>query len=137
MLDEVFGFLCASGRAPSGPHIGECSRTFVDRSHPNKRSIFVDVLLGVAEHSVRVGYSQLTGVLETWWVNSYLAVGLAPKPLGLPQKYQDMSLMAVCFDVDEQTCVDLRARLDSLESISRMYTRARLASEGGKYGRVA
>lgn len=120
MLDEVFGFLCRSGRAPHDIHIGECSRTFVDRRYPSKRSIFVEVLLGVAQHSLKKGYSQLTGVLETWWLNSYLAVGLTAMPLGVPQEYEGMSLMAVSFPVDEHVCAGLAARLESLKLISNI-----------------
>jgi acyl-homoserine lactone synthase len=138
MLDEVFGFLCKAGHAPAGDHIGECSRTFVDRRHPNKRSIFVEVLLGVAEHSVASGYTQLTGVLETWWAHSYLSVGLQPTPLGSPQNHQGLSLMGVCFDVNEVVLASLSALLQSMQTVPMFANeKARQMAAGGKNARVA
>lgn len=113
MLKEKFSFLCDAGGPPTGRDVFECSRTFVARRHPKRRQIFAEVLLAAAEFCVENRVTTLTGVLETWWLNSYLAFGLKATPLGMPQQYDGMNLLAVAFDVD----VDVRDRLRSLSHL--------------------
>jgi acyl-homoserine lactone synthase len=107
MLQDVFGDLCEGGSPPVGPTIFECSRTFVARRHPQRRAIFAEVLLTAAQYCLANGISTLTGVLETWWLNSYLALGLKATPLGMPRDLDGMSLLAVSFEVDESVRVSL------------------------------
>jgi acyl-homoserine lactone synthase len=119
MLDQVFGYLCEAGRPPIGPTTFECSRTFVARRHPQRRAIFAEVLLTAAEYCVGNNVDTLTGVLETWWLNSYLALGLSARPLGMPHDVEDMSLLAVSFPVDQQVVENLRKRLAAFSRPSR------------------
>jgi acyl-homoserine lactone synthase len=107
MLQEVFGDLCDGGSPPVGPTIYECSRTFVARRHPQRRAIFAEVLLAAAQFCLTNGVNRLTGVLETWWLNSYLALGLNATPLGVPKDVDGMSLLAVSFDVDDAVRANL------------------------------
>ncbi len=111
MLQDVFGDLCDGGTAPAGSTIYECSRTFVARRHPERRAIFAEVLLTVAEYCLANGANKLTGILETWWLNSYLSLGLKATPLGAPHDVEGMSLLAVSFDVDESVRANLSNRL--------------------------
>jgi acyl-homoserine lactone synthase len=111
MLQEVFGDLCESGAPPIGPTVYECSRTFVARRHPDRRAIFAEVLLAVAEFCVTNHIDMLTGVLETWWLNSYLALGLNAVPLGMPKEVDGMSLLGVSFKIDAAVRDNLRNRL--------------------------
>jgi acyl-homoserine lactone synthase len=111
MLQDVFGDLCEGGSPPVGPRIYECSRTFVARRHPQRRAIFTEVLLAAAHYCVANDVNRLTGVLETWWLNSYLALGLKATPLGIPGDVEGMSLLAVSFDVDESVRANLSQRL--------------------------
>jgi acyl-homoserine lactone synthase len=111
MLRDVFGDLCDGGSPPVGPRIYECSRTFVARRHPERRAIFAEVLLVVAQYCVANGVDTLTGVLETWWLNSYLALGLSAAPLGMPHDVEGMSLLAVSFKIDAGVRDNLSARL--------------------------
>ena len=111
MLKDVFGDICDGGSPPVGPAIYECSRTFVARRHPERRAIFAEVLLAVAQHCVANGVDTLTGVLETWWLNSYLALGLSVVPLGMPHDVEGMSLLAVSFKIDALVRDNLAARL--------------------------
>lgn len=113
MLKDVFGDLCDAGSPPTGPAIYECSRTFVARRHPQRRAIFIEVLLAAAEYCVANCIGMLTGVLETWWLNSYLVLGLDAVPLGMPKEIEGMSLLAVSFPVDEKVRDNLKARLTS------------------------
>jgi acyl-homoserine lactone synthase len=107
MLQEVFGDLCDGGSPPVGPTIFECSRTFVARRHPKRRAIFAEVLLTAAQFCLANGIHTLTGVLETWWLNSYLALGLNATPLGMPRDVDGMSLLAVSFEIDESVRANL------------------------------
>jgi acyl-homoserine lactone synthase len=111
MLRDVFGDLCDGGCPPVGAMIYECSRTFVARRHPERRAIFAEVLLAVAQYCVANGVDTLTGVLETWWLNSYLALGLNAAPLGMPHDVEGMSLLAVSFKIDACVRDNLSARL--------------------------
>ena len=122
MLKEVFGDLCDGGGPPVGPTVYECSRTFVARRHPERRAIFAEVLLAVAEYCLEHEVDTLTGVLETWWLNSYLALGLAAVPLGMPHDVEGMSLLGVSFKIDASVRDNLRKRL----------TQFRNAGAGGK-----
>jgi acyl-homoserine lactone synthase len=119
MLKEVFGDLCEGGCPPLGPRIYECSRTFVARRHPDRRAIFAELLLNVAQYCVARDVDTLTGVLETWWLNSYLALGLNAVPLGMPQELEGMSLLAVSFKVDAEVRDNLSARLATLVKASK------------------
>lgn len=114
MLDEVFGDLCEGGHPPIGPNIYECSRTFVARRHKQRASIFAEVLLTAAEYCVTNGIVKLTGILEPWWLNSYLRLGLNAMPLGMPQATDDMTLLAVAFDVDEVVRNSLKRQVEAL-----------------------
>jgi acyl-homoserine lactone synthase len=114
MLKDVFGDLCEGGGPPTGPAIYECSRTFVARRHPERRAIFAEVLLAVAEICLEDGVEMLTGVLETWWLNSYLTLGLAAAPLGMPCDVEGMSLLGVSFKIDVGVRDNLRRRLTLL-----------------------
>ena len=111
MLQDVFGDLCDGGSPPVGPTIFECSRTFVARRHPQRRAIFAEVLLTAADFCLANGINTLTGVLETWWLNSYLALGLKATPLGMPRDVDGMSLLAVSFEIDESVRANLSNRL--------------------------
>ncbi len=102
MLDEHFSFLSHNKIVPKGPKIGECSRTFVSRKAPNKKIAFLETIIGVVDLSIEQNYTQLTGVLEPWWLNSYLALGLDPIPLGSPRTYNNLSVMGVKFDVTSE-----------------------------------
>jgi len=116
MLRDVFGDLCEGGSPPVGPAIYECSRTFVARRHPERRAIFAEVLLAVAEFCVANGVDTLTGVLETWWLNSYLALGLKATPLGMPCDVEGMSLLGVSFEIDASVRDNLRNRFAILSN---------------------
>jgi len=109
--------LCEGGSPPIGPQIYECSRTFVARRHPQRRAIFAEVLLAAANFCLANNVNTLTGVLETWWLNSYLALGLNATPLGMPQDVDGMSLLAVSFVVDESVRVNLSQRLAMFRSL--------------------
>lgn len=111
MLQEIFGDLCEGGSPPTGSTVYECSRTFVARRHPQRRAIFAEVLLAAAQFCVANGVDTLTGVLETWWLNSYLALGLSATPLGLPKDVDGMSLLGVSFHVDDAVRASLAQRL--------------------------
>ncbi len=117
MLQEVFGDLCEAGSPPVGSTVYECSRTFVARRHTQRRAIFAEVLLAAAQFCVANGVDTLTGVLETWWLNSYLALGLTATPLGIPQDVEGMSLLAVSFHVDESVQANLASRLAMLRNL--------------------
>jgi acyl-homoserine lactone synthase len=117
MLQEVFGDLCEGGSPPTGPHVYECSRTFVARRHPQRRAVFAEVLLAAANFCLANNVRTLTGVLETWWLNSYLALGLNATPLGMPHDVDGMSLLAVSFEVDESVRANLSHRLAMFRSL--------------------
>jgi acyl-homoserine lactone synthase len=120
MLKDVFGDLCDGGGPPAGPTIYECSRTFVARRHPERRAIFAEVLLAVAQYCVANDVDTLTGVLETWWLNSYLALGLKATPLGMPCDVEGMSLLGVSFEIDASVRDNLRNRLAMLTNVTRI-----------------
>jgi acyl-homoserine lactone synthase len=120
MLKDVFGDLCSGGTPPIGPTIYECSRTFVARRHPERRAIFTEVLLAVAQYCVANDVDTLTGVLETWWLNSYLALGLNATPLGMPCDVEGMSLLGVSFDIDASVRDNLKNRLAMLTNVTRI-----------------
>jgi acyl-homoserine lactone synthase len=116
MLKDVFGDLCEGGGPPVGRKVYECSRTFVARRHPERRAIFAEVLLAVSEYCLENNVDTLTGVLETWWLNSYLALGLAATPLGMPHDVDGMSLLGVSFNIDAGVRDNLSKRLTQFRS---------------------
>jgi acyl-homoserine lactone synthase len=112
MLKDVFGDLCDGGCPIVGPRIYECSRTFVARRHPQRRAIFAEILLAAAQFCLDNGVDTLTGILETWWLNSYLALGLSASPLGMPHDVNGSSLLAISFRIDSHVRDNLAHRLE-------------------------
>lgn len=113
MLKEKFSFLCYE-EPPVGLDVFECSRIFVARRHPQRRKIFCEILHAAAKFCVVNDITKLTGITETWQLNSYLACGLQATPLGMPQEVNGMNLLAVEFEVDKSVLNNLKMLVDSL-----------------------
>src|SRR5262245_33587743 len=67
LLSDVFPHLAHVRGIPTGPDIWECSRYFVVKERRSGRTD-CRLLAAVQEFGLQEGISQLTAVVETWWL---------------------------------------------------------------------
>jgi acyl-homoserine lactone synthase len=109
MISEVFPHLAAQRGIPSDPYIWEWSRLFAVKERRDRR-VYLELLAALQELCLDEGVTQVSGVLETWWVAGFQQVGMAVHPLGLPANHENDLIMAALFDISART-------LDQIKSI--------------------
>jgi acyl-homoserine lactone synthase len=108
LMQDVFPFLPNVRGLQIGPHIVEWTRIFVvddKRGTP----ILNEVLAGMLEYCLRECFSQITVVMETWWMPRFLALGWDFEPLGIPVMYDGMEIVACSINVSEEAYVQTLA----------------------------
>lgn len=116
LLRDAFPHLVMDGAVPQGDTIYECSRLFVARRHPERIKIFLRLLLETVNWYRSKGADTLTGVIETWWLNSFLSLGFQIAPLGVPLRQGRTSIVAVRVKIDEALQANLRCRVEGMDS---------------------
>lgn len=128
LLREAFPQLVAGQPVPQGPDIFECSRLFVDRRHPERMKLFLQLLSATVDWYRERDAKTLTGVIETWWLNSFLSLGFDIVPLGAPSRLGRTSILAVRVSIDESLRANLRMRVNAaLDNRFNVRSTARVA----------
>lgn len=110
LLQSAFSHL-VDGPVPTGEKIFECSRLLVQRRHPNRMRLFVELLSVTVDWYRAQGSTLLTGVIENWWVNSFLSLDFKISPLGKPDRVGRNAIVAVQVIIDEDLQAGLHQRL--------------------------
>lgn len=108
MIQEVFPHLAAFRGVPSAPDIFETTRYFVVKERRFGRTDCV-MLAGLQQFCLEEGISQVTAVVEAWWLPRWQQIGFRAHPLGLPVPIEGQPSLAVAVDIRE----------DSFESVRR------------------
>ena len=100
MIGEVFPHLAAVGGCPSAPDIWEWSRYFII---PERRDSDLNLRLmaAVQEFGLDEGISQVSAVIEMWWLPRFQQAGFALKPLGVPALVENAWTIATLIDISE------------------------------------
>jgi acyl-homoserine lactone synthase len=109
MIEDVFPHLATVRGIPSAAHIWEWARLFVIKERRDRR-VYLELLASLQEFCLEEGITQVSGVLETWWVPGFQQVGMAIHPLGLPVEYDGAITMAALFDVSVETLAEIRSQ---------------------------
>jgi len=108
MLSEVFGHMAQRG-LPRADRIFEWTRYFVIKERRMGRTD-CRLLAAVQQFCLEEGITELTAVVEMWWLPRWQQVGFKVRPLGLPTM------------VEGQPCIAAAIRIsaESLEHVSRL-----------------
>ena len=111
LLREAFSHLVSGGEVPEGPNVFECSRLFVERRHPERNRVYIQLLAQTVDWYRANGGDLLTGVIETWWLNSFLSLDFKIAPLGAPIREGRTSIVGVRVVVDDALQANLHGRM--------------------------
>src|SRR5262245_23489796 len=112
MLSEVFPYLAHIKGVPRGPDIWECTRYFVVKERRCGRTD-CRLLAAVQKFALEEGITQLTAVVETWWLPRFQEAGFKVRPLGLPHLVENKWVIAASIEICDET-------LDRVKSLARI-----------------
>ena len=108
MISEVFPHLASRG-IPRAPTVFEWTRYFVVRERRMGRTD-CRLLAGLQEFCLAEGITEVTAVVEMWWLPRWQQSGFKVKPLGLPATVEGEACIAASVRISEE----------SLESVRRL-----------------
>ncbi|TYC79391.1 acyl-homoserine-lactone synthase [Novosphingobium sp. BW1] len=109
LLGDLYPFL-SDGPVPSGPSVREITRFCLDRHQTaaERRMARDQLVTALAEHALRTGITDYTGVAEFSWFSQILRFGWWCSPLGQPVRFDGRTLAALHILIDDRTLVGLR-----------------------------
>lgn len=109
LLGDLYPCLC-EGHLPSGPNVREITRFCLDR-HQNARerlSARNQLVTALAEHALRSGITDYTGVAELNWFNQIMRFGWQCRPLGAANVIDGQILVGLHIHIDGDTISGLK-----------------------------
>lgn len=108
MLADVFAHL-AQRTLPRRPDVLEWTRYFVVRERRFGRTDW-RLLAAVQAYCLEEGISELTAVVEMWWLPRWQHAGFRTRPLGLPQLVEGQPMLAMSIEVSPEALASVRSR---------------------------
>ena len=102
LLSEIFPYLAHVKGVPTGPDVWECSRYFVIKERRSGRTD-CRLLAALQEFGLQEGVSQLSVVVETWWLPRFQDAGFKIRPLGLPHLVENKWSIAAAIDIRQES----------------------------------
>jgi acyl-homoserine lactone synthase len=100
LMADVFPFLANVEGIRRGVDIVEWMRIFVVPGRRGRDSkVLHTVLAGMLEYCLASEISEITVVMETWWMPRFLALGWDVRPLGLPAVIDGMNCIGAAIAV--------------------------------------
>ncbi len=109
MISETFAHLVRERNVLTGPTILECTRYFIVRERRIGRAD-CRLLAAFQQFCLEEGITEVTAVVEMWWLPRWHQAGFKVRPLGLPTMVAGQSCIAAAIQVSE----------DSLRHVSRL-----------------
>ncbi|WP_262028384.1 acyl-homoserine-lactone synthase [Microvirga sp. Mcv34] len=106
MLSEVFGHMAQRG-IPRAEHIFEWTRYFVIKERRMGRTD-CRLLAAVQEFCLQEGITELTAVVEMWWLPRWQQTGFKVKPLGLPTVIEGQPCIAAAITISRESLDQVR-----------------------------
>lgn len=109
LLGDLYPFLC-DGPVPSGRTIREITRFCLDRHQTasQRRSARNQLVTALAEHALRTGITDYTGVAELAWFTQIIRFGWQCMPLGGVVRDGSRSLVGLHIRIDDRTIDGLK-----------------------------
>jgi acyl-homoserine lactone synthase len=106
MISEIFPYL-VEGAVPERSDIFEMTRISVarDKRHGNT---YYELLAGLQEYGLAQGLSAVTAIIRLFRMPVVQMAGFTVHPLGLPKEVDGETLVAVKFDIDEESLERIR-----------------------------
>jgi acyl-homoserine lactone synthase len=102
ILSEIFPHLADVRGVPSDSLIWEWSRYFIVRDR-REGDLNLQLMAAVQEFCLAEGITQLSAIMETWWLPRFQEAGFVVAPLGLPALVENAWTMAALIDVSGDT----------------------------------
>jgi acyl-homoserine lactone synthase len=107
MLSEVFGHMAQRG-LPRAQHVFEWTRYFVVKERRMGRTD-CRLLAAVQQFCLEEGITEITAVVEMWWLPRWQQVGFKVKPLGLPTTIEGQPCIAVAIRISQDSLDQVRS----------------------------
>jgi acyl-homoserine lactone synthase len=107
MISEVFPHLTKPKGVLRGRTIFECTRYFVARERRLGRTD-CRLLAGFQEFCLREGITEVTAVVEMWWLPRWQQAGFKIRPLGLPTVVAGEPCIAAAIEIREESLATVR-----------------------------
>jgi len=109
MLGVAFAHLAAVRGVPEDPAVWEWSRYFVVRDRRDGK-LNLHLMAAVQELCLDEGITEVSAVMETWWLPRFQQSGFTVRPLGLPALVNDEWTMAARIEISHATLDFVRER---------------------------
>ena len=122
LLSEVFTHFCAIKGVPRQPDIAEWTRLYVapERREEHKASRVGSIVLSsMIDYALHEGLSQVSALMNTFWLPRFLGYGWRVRPLGLPDVHDGEWLVAGTIDISAEALAGIR-RFHHLEDRSAL-----------------
>lgn len=106
MISEVFPHMAQRG-IPQAVDVLEWTRYFVIKPRRTGRTD-CRLLAALQEFCLQEGISEVTAVVEMWWLPRWQQAGFKVRPLGLPQMIEGQSCIAAAIEISEQSLEHVR-----------------------------
>jgi acyl-homoserine lactone synthase len=107
MMSEVFPHLATRG-VPQHPTVFEWTRYFVVKERRIGRTD-CRLLAGLQAFCLEEGITELTAVVEMWWLPRWQQAGFKVRPLGLPTVVEGQACIAATVAVSEDSLAAVQA----------------------------
>jgi acyl-homoserine lactone synthase len=102
MISEFFPFLVQDKRVLSGASILECTRYFIMKERRTGRTD-CRLLTAFQQYCLEEGVTEVTAVVEMWWLPRWQQAGFKVRPLGLPQLIEGQPCIAAAIRISEES----------------------------------
>jgi acyl-homoserine lactone synthase len=102
MLGDVFPHLAAVRGVPEDAAIWEWSRYFIVKDKRDGKLNYA-LLAAVQELCLEEGITEISAVMETWWLPRFQQAGFRVRPLGLPALVHEEWTMAALIEISPDT----------------------------------
>jgi acyl-homoserine lactone synthase len=106
MISEVFPHLARRG-IPQASHIFEWTRYFVIKDRRTGRTD-CRMLAAMQEFCLDEGITEVTAVVEMWWLPRWQQAGFKVRPLGLPQMVEGQPCIAAAIEISHASLDHVR-----------------------------
>lgn len=106
MISEVFPHMAPRG-IPQAFHTFEWTRYFVVKERRTGRTD-CRLLAAIQEFCLEEGITEVTAVVEMWWLPRWQQAGFKVRPLGLPQMIEGQPCVAVAIQISQDSLAHVR-----------------------------
>jgi acyl-homoserine lactone synthase len=107
MISNVFPRMAARG-IPQAFDIFEWTRYFVVKERRTGRTD-CRLLAAIQEFCLQEGITEVTAVVEMWWLPRWQQAGFKVRPLGLPQMIEGQPCVAAAIQISQESLNQVRA----------------------------